>query len=222
MHTFFHCFRLRELNHKDPKTFYRAWPDVGSVHDRWSPLLKPLYTSLAQQPIFFSHTRGGQWVSLNQAVLQCFTESFSEEVKKAVVKVYSINQENLVELPEQVLRTLQKLTLLDRMQVIKATRVSQLVPSTLSQLTRSDKLHLLHYLCCYDKSLLLHLALMPLADGVNFGTFESRQSHQSSSRFWCPEELVQLFPGLEKQFCDNNVSVDVRDDLRQLAESGKK
>lgn len=201
--------------------FYRAWPDVDSVHDRWRPLLKPLYTTLAQQPSFFSHTRGGQWLSLHQSVLQRFTESFSPEVKEAVVKVYSLNQENLVKLPKRVHKTLQEFSLLDDVQVITAARVSQLIPSCLPQLTRPDRLHLLHYLCRYQLSLVLNLALMPLADGVTFEMFRSRQLGRFQTTFWCSNELLQLFPGLEAEFCDNNVTAEVREDLRRLAESGK-
>lgn len=220
----FYYYRLQELNLKDPGTFYRAWPDVGRVHDRWKPLLRPLYTVLAQQPSFFSHTRGGQWVSLHQAVLQRFTESFSLEVQQAVVKVYSLNQENLLELPGHVHNTLEEFGLLNGVQVIRARRVNQLIPSSFPRLTRQDKLCLLHYLCYYNSSLVLDLALMPLADGVTFETFRSRQAGRSSAalKYWCSHELLRLFPGLEAEFCDNNVPADVREDLRRLAESSRK
>ncbi|KAK7087749.1 sacsin-like [Littorina saxatilis] len=208
--------RLQELNCGDPDTFYQAWPDARTVSDRWGPLLEPLYADLAQRHVFFSHVQGGRWVSLSQAVLQ---QQLPPEVKEAVLKVYTVNDENLVDLPKHVLRTLNSLGHLEHVEKVNARSVSRLIPSSLAHLTDRDKLSLLHYLCCHDQSLLINLPLLPLASG-HFGTFKSRQNRQSSVKFCCPEELNMLFPGLEAEFCSSDVPAYVREDLEDIAETG--
>lgn len=161
--------------------------------------------------------QGGHWVSLSQAVLQ---QQLPPEVKEAVLKVYTVNDENLVDLPEHVLRTLNSLGHLKHVQKMNARSVSRLIPSSLAHLTGRDKLSLLHYLCCHDQSLLINLPLLPLAS-CRFGTFKSRQNRQSSVKFLCPEELNMLFPGLEAEFCSSDVPAYVREDLEDIAETGK-
>ena len=205
-------FRLRELCHSTPELFYGAWPDVNAVNDRWKPLLKPLYTFLSQQQVFYSQNICRQWVSLQQAVLQLFIENLSEQVKDSIVKVYSASQETLVQLPDHIHASLMEHGLLSSVRVTQPQYISQLIPKCLPQLTRSDRLNLLHYLIEQDMSLLVNQPLMPMADGVSFGTFQSRGS---STTLWCPDDLAQLFPGLEKELCDH-------EDLRHVAQSGSR
>ncbi|XP_076453314.1 sacsin-like [Babylonia areolata] len=211
--------RLQDLCRYDPDTFYKAWPDVSRVQDRWKPLLEPLYSRLTQQPLFFSQNLGKQWVAPHSAVLQQFSRQFAEDVKQSVVKVYTANKHPLVVLPQHILNTLKQLSLLRDFHVIRASVVSTLLPHCLPQLQRLDKLNLLQYLSHIDMGLLLDQPLLPLADEVSFGTFR-RAGSGWSPMFLCPRQLVQLFPGLEGQFCDVSVPRHVRDDLQRLTESG--
>ncbi|XP_076434838.1 sacsin-like [Babylonia areolata] len=218
--------RLKELNNSDPGPFYAAWPDGEMVHDRWRPLLQPLYKHLEQEPLFFSHVQNGSWVLIRQAVLQRFSRLFSQEVEAAVVQVYALCEQKLVVLPEHVHRCLTEFGLLKGVEVINAFRVSQLMGHSLPHLCRSEKLSLLHFLCQQDKQLLFDLPLLPLADGEGFDTFRRRPSKKGkkgghiSFIHRCPEDLLQLFPGLEAEFCDSNVPEHVADDLNRLADSG--
>ena len=204
----------------NPELFYRALPDIQVVQDRWQGLLRQVYKDLVQEESFYSHSRR-VWLPLSQCVLQCFDPGLllSEQVKAAVIKVYSVNEQNLVQLPGHVHNTLEQLGLLEGVEVINPSRTSELVASSLPHLTRTDKLWLLHYFCsCGDAhQCLLNQHLLPLADNT-FGTFQYR--HGLCEVFWSPANLLKLFPGIEAQFCDTNVPADVDDDLQSLAISG--
>lgn len=210
--------RLKELSPDSPDQFYKAWPDVRQTADRWKPLLGPLCAALVGQPSFYSHTRG-DWIALTHSVLQRFDVAVPEEVATAVVKVYTVTQQNLVQLPEHVHITLQHFGLLNEVAVINPSRVSQLIADCLPHLTDTDRLHLLRYFSLNGTALdaLLNQQLLPLADGT-YGAFKGRPGVPV---FWCHHDLAQLFPGLESQFCDSKVPADVNEYLRCLAESGK-
>ena len=213
--------RLKNTDRPNPKEFYAAWPDVNIVDDRWKSLLQPLYTVLATQPSFYSHTQGGQWVFLRDAVLERFRQDIADEVKAAVTKVYSKSQQSLVRLPDHVFNTLQDLKLLQSTKTISAGHVGQLLSSSLPHLSHRDKLNVLLFLCGHDNGpdLVRNQELLPLADGT-FAVFEGREQG-STVIHWCQDHLLQLFPGLESGFCDSQVPSAVTDCLCQLARSGK-
>jgi hypothetical protein len=100
---------------------------------------------------------------------------------------------------------------------INATDTSRFLNTALPSLTRSDQLNLLTYLAYHgDTSLLNGLALLPLANG-QFTTFQQRSS---TVTYWCPPDMLPLFPGLEDKFCDVSDS-NVHKILLQVANSGK-
>ncbi len=212
--------RLKNTNRPNPKEFYAAWPDVNIVDDRWKSLLQPLYTVLATQPSFYSHTQGGQWVFLRDAVLERFSQDMADEVKAAVTKVYSKSQQSLVRLPDHVFNTLQDLKLLQSTKTISAGHVGQLLSSSLPHLSHRDKLNVLLFLCGHDNGpdLVRNQELLPLADGT-FAVFEGREQG-STVIHWCQDHLLQLFPELKSEFCDNRVPSAVKDCLHKLALSG--
>ena len=222
-------FRLKELHADYPENFYSAWPDVTSVHDRWRPMVRPLYNELVQRLAFNTPAKGGQWVPLSEAVLQRFEPELLEqlavgngnEVLKTVVSVYSLTDQNLVELPEHVFRNLDHLGMLDNVEVINARHVvHHLLPHCLDRLEDVDKLNLLHYLCCHgdDDSLLRDQPLLPLQGGT-FGVFRDRKE-RSPLIYFCREELLLLFPGLESRFCRVGLCPVLRQHLNRLAMSG--
>ena len=201
----------------NPEKFYTAWPDVITTEDRWKPLLEPVYLALVQQPCFYSHNRCA-WTVLNHSVLQQVDVAVSEDVMQAVVKIYTLTQQNLVQLPQHVLVALRHFRLLNNVELINVTGVSRLISSCLPHLTQKDRLALLSYFSLYNSAhdVLLNQQLLPLADGT-FGTFKNQRGVLV---FWCRQDLAQLFPGLESRFCDSKVPADVNEYLRHLAESG--
>ena len=182
--------------------------------------MRPLYTVLATQPSFYSHTQGGQWVFLRDAVLERFSQDMADEVKAAVTKVYSKSQQSLVRLPDHVFNTLQDLKLLQSTKTISAGHVGQLLSSSLPHLSHRDKLNVLLFLCGHDNGpdLVRNQELLPLADGT-FAVFEGREQG-STVIHWCQDHLLQLFPELKSEFCDNRVPSAVKDCLHKLALSG--
>jgi hypothetical protein len=85
-------------------------------------------------------------------------------------------------------------------------------------LTRSEKLYLLTYLTQHgDPSLLNGLALLPLAND-QFTTFQQRSSTET---YWCPSDMLSLFPGLEDKCCDASDS-RIHQTLLDVANSGKR
>ena len=212
-------YRLQELAIDNPDRFYEAWPDVSTTEDRWKPLLEPLYLAIVQHPCFYSHTLCA-WTALNHSVLQQVDVAVSEEVMRAVVKVYTLTQQNLVQLPKHILLTLRHFGLLDNVEVINVARVSQLTASCLLHLTQKEKLDLLSYFSLYDSAhdVLLNQQLLPLADGA-FGTFKDERD---APVFWCHNDLAQLFPDIESRFCNSQIPADVNEYLHHLAESGTK
>ena len=220
--------RLKKLHVDTPESFYAAWPDVTSVDDRWRPLVKPLYSMLVQQPVCYTPAKGGHWVPLAEAVLQYFGSELvarlgvgnEDEVLRTVVKVYSLTGQNLVKLPDHVLRTLRHHALLGDVNVINPLHVLDLLPACLDRLEDADKLSLLHYLCCHDDALRLlrNQPLLPLQNG-SFGAFQDRE-RRSPVTYFCREELVLLFPGVESQFCRVGVCPALRQHLYRLAVSG--
>ncbi|XP_070180537.1 sacsin-like [Littorina saxatilis] len=212
------CCSLQErTSPQNPSLFYNAWPDTTLVQDRWSSLLEPLYEALTRKPCFFSHTTG-RWVLLSESTLQQFNVEVSEQVQNAVVKVYTLTQQHLVQLPGHVLQALQHFRLLSNVEVINTTRVKQLTAACLHSLSNTDKLHLLTYFCfCNDaESILLSQQLLPLADG-SFGTFREKSS---SPVYLCQPDLLQLFPNLQSEFCDCKLPRHLTEGLRRLARSG--
>ena len=216
------CRRLKNTEAPNPEEFYAAWPDVNRVDDRWRPLLQPLYTALAAQPAFYSHSRGGEWVGLQEAVLEAFESDVAAEVREAVTRVYSLSDQSLVRLPDHVASTLRHLHLLQATDVISAGRLAQLLPRGLPALSRAHRLHVLLFLGGHHDDaprLLRDQELLPLADGT-FAAFEGRAQGSAVIR-WCQDDLRQLFPGLEAEFCDSRVPSAIRDCLHKLALSGK-
>ena len=214
------CCRLKNSDHPNPQEFYAAWPDVNSVDDRWRSLLRPLYTVLAKQSSFYSRIRAGQWVFLHDAVLDTFSQDVLDEVKAAVTKVYTVSEQKLVRLPDHVHKTLLHLELLQSTETISAERVCELLPCSLPHLSRGDKLHVLLFLCGHDNvhDLVGNQELLPLADGT-FTVFKDR-TQGSTVIYWCPDDLLHLFPGLDSEFCDNRVIPAIKDCLQELALSG--
>lgn len=211
-----------------PQQFYAAWPDLNRVNDRWKSLLQPLYIAMSSKPSFYSPCEGGQWVSLKKAILeelcQPAIKQLGHEVKEvtaAVAKVYAVNEQKLVRLPEHVRTTLRLLKLLPYADMMTAKRVSELLLSSLPHLSRADRLHVLRFLCCHDDvlDLVQGQELLPLVDGT-FTTFDVMEEW-SPMIYLCEKDLQDLFPGLEYKFCYSDLPPATRACLYRLAQSGE-
>ncbi|XP_025093507.1 sacsin-like isoform X2 [Pomacea canaliculata] len=206
--------RLRELHVTRPLHFYTMWPDMSSVTEKWQPLVEPLFVTMATKPVYC--TEGGQWVELANALLSTITDDISTDIKRTVHKAYLVCQENLIVLPQNVLEGLSLSGGLSTVALATPQRLSRLLQSCLSQFESQERCHLLAYLCDQkDLSLLQGLQLLPLQD-CSFRAF----TRQSSTTFFCQEQDLRLFPGLETHFCSCKLPHDLRHHLHDIAVSG--
>ncbi|PVD20277.1 hypothetical protein C0Q70_20774 [Pomacea canaliculata] len=210
--------RLKEIYNKNPDEFYKSWPDVTAVNDRWQLLPRTLYQKSSQEMFFHASMPTDTWIPLSKAVLQNFPSPVDPDVERAVIHIYTINRESVVRLPRHVMSGLEKFDLLTAAQTVTPHHVSELVLTHHQQLNDTDKLLLLQYLCSHgnDLQFLLDRPLLPLQDGT-FGVF---RRHGVNEVFWFDEQIQSLFPGLENVMCSSRVSVTVNNHLRRLAESG--
>ena len=66
------CYKklLITLKGVSPSLMYKAWPDPSIVRKtEWNGLLRPLYSSLLPEHVFYSKAKGGVWVTLGEALL---------------------------------------------------------------------------------------------------------------------------------------------------------
>ncbi|PVD28631.1 hypothetical protein C0Q70_11225 [Pomacea canaliculata] len=154
------------------------------------------------------------WIPLSKAVLQKFSSSTDPDVVQAVINIYIINRESLVQLPSHVMSGLEQLRLLNSAQTITPHHVSELILTCHQQLGDTEKLLLLQYLCSHgnEVQLLLDRCLLPLQNG-SFGVFRRRGG--GDEVFWCEDQMQELFPGLENMMCRSSVSVTVKDHLKR-------
>ncbi|XP_025088800.1 sacsin-like [Pomacea canaliculata] len=212
--------RLQEIHDKKPDEFYKAWPDVATVDNRWQPLVRTLYTRLSQGTFFHTSVPIDTWIPLSQAVLQNLPPSVEPKVVQAIIHIYTISNEKVVRLPHHVMSGLQQLSLENVAQTITPRHVSELVLTHHQYLHDEYKLLLLQYLCSHgnDPQLLVDRFLLPLQDGT-FGAFSLRG--KADEVFFCEKETQVLFPGLEKAMCSSNVSEIIKNHLKNLAKSGE-
>lgn len=210
--------RLQEIHNRTPEDFYKAWPDMTRVGCRWQPLVRTLYQTLSRDSVFHTSVPSDAWIPLPKAVLQKFSSSTDPDVVRAVINIYIINRESLVQLPSHVMSGLEQLRLLNSAQTITPSHVSELILTCHQQLGDTEKLLLLQYLCSHgnEVQLLLDRCLLPLQNG-SFGVFRRRGG--GDEVFWCEDQMQELFLGLENMMCRSSVSVTVKNQLKRLAES---
>ncbi|PVD20272.1 hypothetical protein C0Q70_20769 [Pomacea canaliculata] len=112
--------RLKEIYNKNPDEFYKAWPYVTAVDDRWKPLAQTLLQTLetSQETFFHTLVPTDTWIPLSQAVLQNFPSPVEPDVERAVIHIYTINRESVVRLPRHVMSGLEQFNLLTAAQSI--------------------------------------------------------------------------------------------------------
>ncbi|KAK7495449.1 hypothetical protein BaRGS_00013388 [Batillaria attramentaria] len=195
----------------NPQQFYGFWPDMSTVTEHWRPLAERLYQDIANRRAFFTEANGGQWIALSESILRQFPQEVPADIAETVAKVYKLNNQNLVELPRHVVSGLNGHRCLFNVTGVRPNDVSRLVQHCL--LSRAEKLHVLEYLCS-QRATLVNLKLLPLANGT-FGSFAGGQTV-----YFCDDNLLLLFPGLEAEFVDATLSPALRVHLCSLAQSG--
>ncbi|KAK3583510.1 hypothetical protein CHS0354_026096 [Potamilus streckersoni] len=200
-------------------TLYRSIPDVGMMERRLFKLAKCLFSFIVNDNIFFTANNGGRWINSSKAVFTNF-DSFSEDIEsisKSVVKILVMYNQNYVQLPEHVQRSLSQFM---RFKYFAPEDLSRLLLQNeqYKHLLPEDKLNLLKYFFRYESYIFLKdKELLPLRDG-SFTIF-SYDLRKVSPVYILDEDTVDLFPGLESKFLLPSISSTMKKHFKAMIKS---
>ena len=198
-----------------PSVSYAAWPDPSVVNEsEWKGLLVPLFSALFHNAcILHSPAKGGQWVTLDEAVLTPEDGITPESVTSCLLKC-DLKVVNTTSLMWRVFHFCSdeiELSLLGK--CISPDFVVETLkrnPACYKELGRCQKLELLSY--CMDVSeysALEKLELLPLANG-SFVQFQQRSS-TANEVYLCTSEFPSfLLPSLENHLVNVNDNLQSR------------
>ena len=157
-------------------TTYKAWPDPSVVcRSEWNGLLGPLFSTLFQERMLYSKARGGQWVTLDEALLTPESIQISEIVSNCLLKsdLKLVNATSLILEVINFCTDVLKLSL--PYKCISPDIVTETLkcnPACYKSLSYHQKLDLLSYcINVSEYSALEGIELLPLANG-NFVRFQ--------------------------------------------------
>lgn len=85
------------------------WPDLDHMERHWKDMLEPFFKTLINQPVFWTTSQGGKWVTLKEAVwepLDDYSYRIKQDVKDVVFSTLLKAGEPVVRLPEHAVRLL--------------------------------------------------------------------------------------------------------------------
>lgn len=198
---------LEASKHLSCELFYKVWPDEGRLRkDTWGELLRPLYTSLFDHPVFWSKVprKEGEWIEAKQG---CFV--------KRDTKLDIVIQESLVSCNVKVVSVPANVWAALKLAEVEVKEITpKLVRRKLKDsdkyvsLNRQDKCLILDY-CLLDKQYheILEMHLLPLFNGkfIRFqkDTIKGVNKVYVASKS-CPSDLLpnvhHLLVDLTKEF----------------------
>ena len=193
----------------------RAWPDTTNIDQKWKRVEKPLFELLLDKSIIYTPAQGGKWIKLADAIVERLAES---DPKELLVNVFLAANENVACLPEHALKAICLYSTLSAEVTPSLTRrVLKNVPSSYSNLTRSEKILLLKFVlkdgCLCD---LLGLVLLPISN-EHFISFSNTGEAVYISSLAHPRELL---PCPRQKFLDENIDKDLSRKLDAVAKQG--
>ena len=176
---------------------------------------KPLFELLLDKSIIYTPARGGKWIKLADAIVERLAGS---DPKELLVNVFLAANENVACLPEHALKAICLYSTLSAEVTPSLTRrVLKNVPSSYSNLTRSEKLLLLKFVlkdgCLSD---LLGLVLLPISNEHFISFSNTGEAVYISS----PAHPRELLPCPRQKFLDENIDKDLSRKLDAVAEQG--
>ena len=193
----------------------RAWPDTTNIDQKWKRVEKPLFELLLDKSIIYTPARGGKWIKLADAIVERLAGS---DPKELLVNVFLAANENVACLPEHALKAICLYSTLSAEVTPSLTRrVLKNVPSSYSNLTRSEKLLLLKFVlkdgCLCD---LLGLVLLPISNEHFISFSNTGEAVYISS----PAHPRELLPCPQQKFLDENIDKDLSRKLDAVAKQG--
>ena len=197
---------------KDPFLYFRAWPDVNNVNQKWKGVEKSLFQRLLQENVVYTEANGGSWVKVEEAIFQRHHQN------DLLLKILLSNDFSAVAIPDHVNIALREYAPYKK--EIEPRLIRQVLrqePSSYLNLERKEKMILLKFSLSDGKfSDLEGLQLLPLSSG-EFVRFEK----QAKTVYIASKEHPQeLFPGLDERFLDRNVHENILHDLYYAIDQG--
>ena len=176
---------------------------------------KPLFELLLDKSIIYTLAQGGKWLKLKDVIVQRLAES---DPKELLVNVLLAANENVASLPEHALRAICLYSTLSAEITPSLTRrVLKNVPSSYSNLPRSEKLLLLDFVLkdgCFSD--LLGLELLPISNEQFMSFSNTGETVYISS----PAHPRKLLPCPQQKFLDESIDKDLSRQLEVVARQG--
>ena len=193
----------------------RAWPDTANIDQKWKRVEEPLFELLLDKSIIYTPAQGGKWLKLKDVIVERLAES---DPKELLVKVLLTANENVARLPEHALKAICLYSTLSAEITPSLTRrVLKNVPSSYSNLARSEKLLLLKFALkdgCFSD--LLGLELLPISNQQ----FMSFSSTGEAVYISSPAHPRELLPCPQQKFLDESIDGELSRILDAVAKEG--
>ena len=193
----------------------RAWPDTTNIDQKWKRVEKPLFELLLDKNIIYTPAQGGKWIKLADAIVERLAGS---DPKELLVNVFLAANENVACLPEHALKAICLYSTLSAEVTPSLTRrVLKNVPSSYSNLPRSEKLLLLDFVLkdgCFSD--LLGLELLPISNEQFMSFSNTGETVYISS----PAHPRELLPCPQQKFVDESIDKDLSRKLNAVAKQG--
>ena len=176
---------------------------------------KPLFELLLDKSIIYTPAQGGKWIKLTDAIVERLAES---DLTELLVNVLLAANENVACLPEHALEAIRLYSTLSTEITPSFTRrVLKNVPSSYSNLPRSEKLLLLDFVLkdgCFSD--LLGLELLPISNEQFMSFSNTGETVYISS----PAHPRKLLPCPQQKFLDESIDKDLSRQLEAVARQG--
>ncbi|KAL7865231.1 hypothetical protein SRHO_G00104780 [Serrasalmus rhombeus] len=199
-------------------TVYSLWPDLSKTEqrDRWHEVAMEVYKQLfTGKDIFSLAANEESWVAASEAVFP--TNNTDTDTMSAVARLLIAERENLVTVPEHVLKAIQRaFPEPATLQWVTPCFVRTVLRKTeIGNVSKDDKLSLLEYVLSDGKYAELHgLQLLPLSDG----SFRSFTNEEEDTALIDNEEFSRaLLPFCKERFLCDDLNSNTIHRLRQMA-----
>ena len=189
---------------------YLSWPTVHDVQSHWKRVLKPMFSILANENVFWTPADGGKWSRPQDVLLDRMTDS--SEIKTVVLETLTQANEAIVTLPNHMLKAIDCMFWPTR--TITPAFLRNLLKQkqkgswNIRNVSKKKKLCLLEYVL-NDKNLkeMQGVPLLPLASGgfVEFRPLQYNREPHAAVYVLAATYSRSLFPNMEANFLDDSI-----------------
>ncbi|KAL5993451.1 hypothetical protein ACLOJK_014376 [Asimina triloba] len=202
------------------ESYYSLWPK-GTFEEPWNLLVRQIYRSIGNVPVFHSEIQGGKWIQANEAFFHDEDFPKSKELGLALILLGM----PVICLPKPLVEMLLKCDASYHKRLVNPVTVREYLKECelLISLSRCHKLVLLEYCLqdLVDADVGKHasgIPLLPLASG-EFGIFS--EASEGVSYFICNELEQSLLHQISDNVIDQNIPSSVFCRLLDIAKTSK-